>query len=77
MLSHPQTEAAPFDLVVVGAGVAGCSAALSAARLGLKVALLSNRPILGGANSPEIGVGLAGEPDKNRYRKIGNITREL
>jgi len=72
-----QTEAGPFDLVVVGAGVAGCSAALSAARLGLKVALLSNRPILGGANSPEIGVGLAGEPDKNLYRKIGNITREL
>ncbi|MBT3193295.1 MAG: FAD-dependent oxidoreductase [Verrucomicrobia bacterium] len=77
MLSLPQTEAGPFDLVVVGAGVAGCSAALSAARLGLKVALLSNRPILGGANSPEIGVGLAGEPDKNLYRKIGNITREL
>jgi len=73
---HPR-EAGPFDLVVVGAGVAGCCAALSAARLGLKVALLSNRPILGGANSPEIGVTLAGEPDKNLYRKIGNIMREL
>jgi hypothetical protein len=77
MLGLRPVEAGPFDLVVVGAGVAGCSAALSAARLGLKVALLSNRPILGGANSPEIGVGLAGEPDKNLYRKIGNIMREL
>ena len=56
-------HAGEFDLVVVGGGVAGCSAALTAARLGLKVALVQNRPVLGGSASSEIGirpVGLGG-----------------
>lgn len=34
-----------YDLVVVGGGIAGCCAAISAARLGCKVALLQNRPV--------------------------------
>lgn len=45
-----------FDLVVVGGGIAGCSATLAAARLGLKVALIQNRPSLGGNASDEIGI---------------------
>jgi hypothetical protein len=46
-------EAGQFDLVVVGGGVSGTCAAISAARLGLEVALIQDRPVLGGNNSSE------------------------
>ena len=52
-----------FEVVVVGGGVAGCSAALTAGGLGLKVALVQDRPVLGGNASTEIGIhpqGLGG-----------------
>ena len=39
------------DLVVCGGGIAGTCAAIAAARLGLKVALVQDRPMLGGANT--------------------------
>lgn len=43
-----------YDVVVVGGGLAGCTAAVAAARLGASVALLQNRPVLGGNASVEI-----------------------
>ncbi len=52
----PSNTAGTLDAVVVGGGVAGCSAALTAARLGLRVALIQNRPVLGGNSSSEIGI---------------------
>ncbi len=45
-----------FDLVVVGGGIAGTSAAVSAARNGLTVALVQDRPVLGGNGSSEVRV---------------------
>ncbi|HPZ53330.1 MAG TPA: FAD-dependent oxidoreductase, partial [Clostridia bacterium] len=36
------------DFCVVGGGMAGVCAALSAARHGVKVALMQDRPVLGG-----------------------------
>ena len=72
----PTAAASQFDVVVVGGGLAGCSAALAAARRGLEVALIQNRPVLGGNGSPEIGITPRGEnrslvqelagPDRNR-----------
>ncbi|MHB8971705.1 MAG: FAD-dependent oxidoreductase [Pirellulaceae bacterium] len=53
--------AGQYDVVVVGGGIAGCSAALTAARLGLHVALIQNRPVLGGNASPEIGITPRGQ----------------
>ncbi len=57
-----------FDLVVVGAGPAGLGAALAAARLGLEVALIQDRPLVGGNASAEIKVPPVGyigaPPDK-------------
>ena len=38
----------PYDLVVVGGGLAGCAASIAAAEQGLKVALIHDRPVLGG-----------------------------
>lgn len=58
LLGLPETPpvAGEFDVVVVGGGVPGCSAALSAARMGCRVALVQNRPVLGGNASVEIGI---------------------
>lgn len=46
----------PFDLIVVGGGVPGIAATLAAARFGCHVALVHNRPVLGGNASVEIGL---------------------
>lgn len=45
-----------YDLVVVGGGISGCAAALTAARLGQRVVLIHDRPVLGGNASKEIGL---------------------
>lgn len=48
------------DLAVVGGGPAGVCAALEAARLGLEVVLIHNRPVLGSNSSSEIRVWTRG-----------------
>ena len=70
-------DAGSFDLVVVGGGMAGCSAALTAARLGCKVALVQNRPVLGGNNSSEVRVGLSGLIYKDPYNNLGRTVDEI
>ncbi|OQW71128.1 MAG: pyridine nucleotide-disulfide oxidoreductase [Proteobacteria bacterium ST_bin13] len=49
-------DAGNFDVIVVGGGISGCAAALTAARLGQRVALIHDRPVLGGNASVEIGL---------------------
>ncbi len=56
----PPAGAGDFDLVVVGGGLAGCGSAVAAARHGLKVALINDRPVLGGNASKEIRVHTEG-----------------
>lgn len=75
-LHHPHTEG-EYDLIVVGGGTAGICAALQAARLGLKVALINNRPVLGGNSSSEIRIPTDGDLFRNKYPKIGSIVREV
>lgn len=55
-----QTQSLKTDLVVVGGGLAGVSAAVAAARSGLQVALINNRPVLGGNSSSEVRVWVCG-----------------
>ncbi|MDR2472492.1 MAG: FAD-dependent oxidoreductase [Tannerella sp.] len=69
-------SAGQYDFVVVGAGIAGMSAAISAARLGLKVALINDRPVLGGNNSSEIRVHLGGRISVGQYPELGNLQKE-
>jgi hypothetical protein len=66
-----------YDLTVVGGGIAGCCAAVSAARAGLKVALIHDRFTLGGNASPEILVDPCGLYPAGRYPDIGDIVREI
>ena len=66
-----------FDLVVVGGGVAGMSASISAARLGLKVVLVQNRPVLGGNNSSEIRVHQSSDLNMKPFPALGNVTKEI
>lgn len=70
-------SAGTYDLVVVGAGIAGMSAAVSAARLGCKVALINDRPVLGGNNSSEIRVHLGGQISVGPYKELGNLQKEF
>lgn len=70
-------EGGEYDLVVVGGGIAGCCAAVSAARLGCKVALIHNRPVLGGNNSSEVRVGLSGLIMQQPYPNLGLLLDEL
>lgn len=70
-------DAGQFDLVVVGGGMAGCCTAVSAARLGVKVALIQNRPVLGGNNSSEVRVGLSGKIHQQPYPRLGDLIDEI
>lgn len=70
-------DAGRFDLVVVGGGMAGCCAAVSGARLGLNVALVQNRPVLGGNNSSEVRVGLSGKIHQEPYPRLGDLVDEI
>jgi len=66
-----------YDLVVVGGGIAGMCAATAAARLGCKVALINDRPVLGGNNSSEIRVHLGGSIEKAPNEGLGRMIREF
>jgi hypothetical protein len=76
-LPEKPCDAGSFDFVVVGGGIAGTSAAISAARLGLKVALIQDRPVLGGNNSSEVRVHLGGRINVDPYPALGNVVREI
>ncbi len=66
-----------FDLVVAGGGFAGTCAALAAARNGLKVALIQDRPVLGGNGSSEVRVWPEGHTLQKPYTRIGEIVEEI
>jgi hypothetical protein len=67
----------PYDLVVIGGGYSGMGAAISAARMGLSVALLQDRPVLGGNGSSEVRVWAMGLIRRGKYPRIGEIVEEF
>ena len=60
------------DLCVVGGGLAGMCAAISASRGGSKVVLIGDRPVLGGNASSEIRMWVCGADGENN-RETGII----
>ena len=66
-----------YEFVVVGGGVAGMCAAVAAARLGVKVALINDRPLWGGTNSSETRVHLGGHIEMEPYVNLGNMIKEF
>jgi hypothetical protein len=59
-VSQTPRDMGRYDFIVVGGGVGGTIAAIAAARHGCRVALIQNRPVLGGNASQEVLVGVAG-----------------
>ena len=77
LLPHEESSESNFDFVVIGGGMAGTCAAISAARLGVKVALIQNRPVLGGNNSSEVRVHLGARINLEPYPALGNLVNEI
>lgn len=66
------TKVLECDLCVVGGGISGMLAAISAAREGIKVVLMHERPVLGGNASSEIRMWICGAHGENN-RETGII----
>ena len=65
-------ETHKVDFCVVGGGLAGMCAAIAAARHGAKVALMQDRPVLGGNASSEVRMWVCGAHGENN-RETGLI----
>jgi hypothetical protein len=73
-------ETKRFDVVVAGGGMSGIGAAIIAARHGAKVALIQDRPCLGGNGSKEIRVwlqGASGGANATWFRETGLMEEML
>jgi hypothetical protein len=76
-LPEKPEDAGSYDLVVCGGGYGGMGAAIAGARMGLKVALIQNRPVLGGNGSSEVRVWAMGGIRRGLYPNIGEIVEEF
>jgi len=69
------------DLVIVGGGMAGTCCAITAARAGLRVLLVQDRPVLGGNASSEIRLWILGATshmgNNNRWAREGGVIDEI
>src|SRR5665213_2953413 len=69
------------DLVIVGGGLAGVCCAITAARQGLRVTLVQDRPVLGGNASSEVRLWILGATshmgNNNRWAREGGVIDEI
>ena len=68
---------ADYDLIVVGGGISGTSGAISAARNGLRVALVHERSMLGGNSSSEVKLFPENNSGFHPWIKEGGIHEEF
>lgn len=75
------TKSLTSDLVVVGGGMAGVAASITAARQGLDVILVQDRPVLGGNASSEVRLWMLGATaqgwNNNRWAREGGVIDEI
>ncbi|KAH7178268.1 hypothetical protein DER46DRAFT_633053 [Fusarium sp. MPI-SDFR-AT-0072] len=85
---EPATQSRDFqlrtlnsDLCVCGGGLAGTIAAIAAARNGVSVILIQDRPVLGGNASSEVRLWILGATshmfNNNRYAREGGLVDEI
>ncbi len=65
------------DFCVIGGGISGMLAAISAARHGAKVALMGDRPVLGGNASSEIRMWICGAANHAPHARETGIIEEI
>ncbi len=77
LLTHRLTS----DFVIVGGGLAGVCSAITAARLGVSVILVQDRPVLGGNSSSEVRLWVLGATshmgNNNRWAREGGVIDEI
>ncbi len=78
---NPASQTINCDLAVVGGGLAGVCCAITAARAGIDVALLQDRPVLGGNASSEVRMialgATASMANNNRWAREGGVIDEF
>lgn len=69
------------DLLVIGGGLSGVCCAITAARAGIRVVLVQDRPVLGGNASSEVRLWVLGATshmgNNNRWAREGGVIDEL
>lgn len=78
---HLRTYQYDADLIVTGGGLAGVCCAITAAREGIRVILVQDRPVLGGNSSSEVRLWVLGATshmgNNNRWAREGGVADEI
>lgn len=78
---NPNKNKLAADLVVVGGGLSGVCCSITAARVGISVILVQDRPVLGGNASSEVRLWVLGATshmgNNNRWAREGGVIDEL
>lgn len=76
-----EREQLTTDFAIIGGGLSGVCAAITAARAGLKVVLVQDRPVLGGNASSEVRLWILGATshmgNNNRWAREGAVVDEI
>lgn len=74
-------EESHYELVIVGGGLTGVCCAITAARAGTRIALIQDRPVLGGNASSEVRLWALGATshmgNNNRWSREGGVIDEI
>lgn len=69
------------ELAIIGGGLSGVCTAITAARKGVKVVLVQDRPVLGGNSSSEVRLWILGATshlgNNNRWSREGGVVDEI